>query len=94
MNLPTFPCTQCGLCCRHVNLSDQTQFLDRGDGACRYYDEAAKGCSIYETRPDICRVDRQYQMHYAQQYSWITFIELNTKVCRVLQDMAELITEE
>jgi Fe-S-cluster containining protein len=28
----TFPCTKCGACCRHVNLSPLTAYLDRGDG--------------------------------------------------------------
>lgn len=73
MTLPVFPCNQCGLCCRNVHLTEQTQYLDRGDGACRHYSDADKHCLIYETRPDICRVVRQYQMHYAQRFSWEAF---------------------
>jgi Fe-S-cluster containining protein len=48
-----FPCTGCGECCRHVNGTP----LDRGDGVCRNYDRHSRGCSIYSTRPDICRVE-------------------------------------
>lgn len=29
--LTPFPCNSCGKCCRRVNLSEQTRFLDRGD---------------------------------------------------------------
>ncbi|WP_394682227.1 YkgJ family cysteine cluster protein [uncultured Comamonas sp.] len=83
--IPEFPCTQCGLCCQHVHLSHATQFLDSGDGTCRHYDSLSKGCSIYAERPDICRVDRQYVLHYVQQYSWKEFVDLNLQVCRHLQ---------
>ncbi|MOA45847.1 Flagellin N-methylase [compost metagenome] len=85
MTSPTFPCTQCGLCCRNVHLAEQTQHLDRGDGACRHYNDADKRCLVYDSRPDICRVDRQYRMHYAQQFTWKTFVELNVEVCKLLQ---------
>ena len=88
MSSAAFPCTQCGLCCRNVHLAEQTQHLDRGDGACRHYCDADKGCLIYETRPDICRVDRQYRMHYAQTYSWEVFVTLNMEVCNALQQQA------
>lgn len=38
-----FPCERCGACCRAIQ--------------CRYL-EGENHCSIYETRPDVCRVDR------------------------------------
>ncbi|PHR11050.1 MAG: zinc/iron-chelating domain-containing protein [Sphingopyxis sp.] len=84
-SLTSFPCSQCGLCCQHVQLAPETRFLDRGDGTCRHYDVASKGCSIYMERPDICRVDRQYLMNYAQQYSWDEFVAVNVKACEFLQ---------
>lgn len=59
----TFPCTQCGACCRHVNLSELTVYLDRGDGICHYYDLDSRLCSIYENRPEICRVEVYYQKY-------------------------------
>lgn len=89
MTLPAFPCTQCGLCCRNVQLSEQTKYLDRGDGVCRHYSDADKHCLIYETRPDICQIDRQYRMHYVQRLSWETFVKLNVEVCKLLQRQAK-----
>lgn len=80
-----FPCVQCGLCCQHVHMSDETRFLDRGDGTCRHYDPASKGCSIYSQRPDICRVDRQYTARYSRLYSWDEYVDLNRQICSYLQ---------
>ncbi|KAB0481175.1 hypothetical protein SAMN04490202_3354 [Pseudomonas reinekei] len=85
----TFPCTQCGLCCKHVHVAAETQFLDRGDGTCRHYDATSKGCTIYTERPDICRVDRQYAVRYAQHYTWDEYVTLNLQVCMYLQAQEE-----
>ncbi len=84
-HMSSFPCQQCGLCCQHVDLAEQTRFLDRGDGVCGHYDALRKACSIYDDRPDICRVDLQYTLHYAQRHTWKEFVELNLQVCAVLQ---------
>lgn len=69
--LTPFPCDNCGMCCCHVNLSLETQFLDRGDGICIAYNQHLKLCRIYDVRPDICRVDEQYIKNYKNKYSWI-----------------------
>lgn len=82
-----FPCSQCGLCCQHVNLTSETRFLDRGDGTCRHYDAATKGCAVYTNRPDICRVDRQYDFNYAHLHTWDEFVVLNIEACELLQDV-------
>lgn len=80
-----FPCTKCGLCCQRVNFSEETKFLDRGDGTCRHYDMVNKSCTIYERRPDICRVDRMYILRYASDYTWEEFSKLNLQVCKDIQ---------
>jgi len=82
-----FPCTQCGLCCQRVYHVGETRFLDRGDGTCRHYDAAAKACSIYDERPDVCRVDRMYSLRYARLHTWDEFVALNLRVCTQLQLM-------
>jgi len=83
-----FPCHQCGLCCQQVHRSAQTAFLDRGDGTCRHYQVASKRCAIYEQRPDVCRVDRQYALHYAERCTWDEFVAANLQVCAWLQEVA------
>lgn len=70
-------------------MAPETQFLDRGDGTCRHYDLISKGCTIYAERPDICRVDRQYTIRYAQQYTWGEYVSLNLQVCSYLQAKEE-----
>ncbi|MEI7333079.1 YkgJ family cysteine cluster protein [Pectobacterium versatile] len=85
-NENAFPCSQCGLCCQRVNLAQETRYLDRGDGTCRHYDAASKKCRIYHQRPDICRVDLQYQLNYIHLYSWEEFVALNLSVCRQLNN--------
>ena len=81
---PDFPCTKCGLCCKHVDRSDETIFLDRGDGTCKNFDVSTNICSIYESRPDICRVDRQFVLRYSSEITWEDFIYLNIQVCEQL----------
>ncbi|RLL39818.1 YkgJ family cysteine cluster protein [Acinetobacter cumulans] len=82
-----FPCTQCGACCRHVNLSNQTDFLDRGDGKCRYHDLTTHLCTIYENRPEVCRVDTYYEQHFKQKISWEQFVDLNLIACKQLDQL-------
>ncbi|WP_080932052.1 YkgJ family cysteine cluster protein [Pseudomonas fluorescens] len=82
-----FNCTACGACCRHVDLSEQTRALDRGDGVCRDYNETTKLCRNYAQRPAICRVDVQFDLHYRKQMSWPQFCEVNERACIVLQEM-------
>ncbi|WP_090732145.1 YkgJ family cysteine cluster protein [Azotobacter beijerinckii] len=80
-----FPCNQCGECCRRVHLLAETASLDRGDGICRHFDDDLKRCRIYQQRPDICWVDRQYELHYRSIMTWEAFVELNQSACKALQ---------
>ena len=82
-----FPCSQCGLCCQHVDQAAETQLLDRGDGICRHYDVSSKACTIYAQRPDICRVEQYYDTHYAHLYQWDEFVAINLDVCAALATM-------
>ena len=50
-----FQCSKCGACCR---MAGRLGFMpQREDGACIHLDED-NTCKIYDTRPDICRVDK------------------------------------
>lgn len=77
-----FPCDTCGLCCQKVGQSEQTQWLNRGDGVCRYYDEKTRLCTIYETRPLVCRVEDFYQTYLQDKISWRKFVRINIEVCQ------------
>jgi Fe-S-cluster containining protein len=79
-----FPCTGCGACCRSVRLSELTAALDRGDGVCRYLNDAQNTCTIYDTRPDICNIRRLYEQHFKSNISWSKFVDLNLIACEEL----------
>lgn len=87
-----FPCNKCGLCCRRINLVLELAEYDLGNGVCKYLKDNL--CSIYEHRPEICRVDVMYSLNYANQYSKEEFYRLNLIVCRRLQDKAGMSEEQ
>lgn len=68
-----------------VNLLPATANLDRGDGTCIHFDDAHKLCKIYKDRPDICRVDRQYETNYRHVMTWDDFVKLNLAGCEKIQ---------
>lgn len=83
---PAFPCNGCGACCKSVHLSPEVSGLDRGDGVCRHFDDAASRCGIYERRPDICNVQKMYALRFARDYSWPDYVALNLQACASLQE--------
>ena len=89
--MQSFPCYQCGKCCRNVDKSESTRFLDRGDGICHHLNLSTNYCRIYSNRPDICRIDLQYIRHYSDQYSWDAFVEINLIACEKLGNESELL---
>ncbi len=82
-----FPCSQCGACCRHVDLSELTAYLNRGDGVCRYYDQITHLCTIYDSRPEVCRIDQFYEQYLQAKIAWQDFVELNLIACKQLNEM-------
>lgn len=79
-----FPCTACGQCCKNVHRSEETKFLDRGDGVCRNLNESTLLCTIYEDRPLVCRVEDYYKANLIDVYEWDEFVELNLQICNEL----------
>jgi len=61
-----FPCIKCGACCRRVDHGKEVLKLFPELGEFPYsHDESGKCekliddmCSVYETRPTICRMDK------------------------------------
>lgn len=83
--LTPFPCTACGLCCRHVHLSEQTAYLDKGGGVCRHLDTNTNLCIIYNNRPLVCRVEDYYKAYLERDIEWDNFVALNLEICKKLQ---------
>lgn len=80
-----FECSQCGECCKHINLIPQLVDFDNGFGVCVYLKD--NKCTIYEKRPEICRVDVMYEKYYADQFNREEFYRLNEKVCGYLKGL-------
>lgn len=50
------------------------------------------GCTIYFSRPLICRIDEAYNQIFKDMYSLVEYYEMNQGVCNRLQDEAGLPT--
>lgn len=85
MTKTPFPCNACGHCCRNVHLSVDTNFLNRGDGVCRFFEQSTQLCNIYDTRPLVCRVEEYYDTYLADHYTWDGFVKMNMQICQKLQ---------
>jgi len=79
-----FACDKCGACCRHVDLTSLSVELNRGDGVCKYLE--GNLCSIYNTRPLICRVDESYETFFKDKMSRDEFYKLNYSECQKLKN--------
>ncbi|SFC34559.1 hypothetical protein SAMN02910398_02045 [Butyrivibrio sp. YAB3001] len=85
-----FECDQCGICCQNLRLNKIYARLDRGDGICKYFDEATRLCKVYEHRPLICNVDAMYENCYAEIISRPQYYELNKQACRLLKEKEKI----
>ena len=78
-----FPCDQCGECCRNLQLSELYSELDRGNGVCRYL--VGNLCSIYPSRPLLCRIDESYDYFFKDSMTREEFYRANLQVCSKLK---------
>lgn len=86
-----FICDCCGLCCRHINRSDGLEDFDTGNGICKYLNIETNLCKIYDTRPDICSVERAYKKYFADKYTEEEFLRINYEACEILKREKNLI---
>ena len=85
-----FLCTSCGLCCQNISQIEKLKGFDLGDGICKYFDKQNLTCKIYETRPDICRVDLMFEKKYFKYYTKDEYFKLNIEACNKLQTMFDV----
>lgn len=78
-----FRCEQCGACCRNLNKSPIYAELDTGGGVCKYL--RGNLCSIYDSRPLLCRIDACYEVFFKTRYSLEEYYQLNYQICRNLK---------
>ena len=65
-----FECSKCGACCRKINCPHITD-----DNL----------CSIYETRPLMCNVEKGYEVFFAHM-SKEDYYQENKRICIILQE--------
>ena len=82
----SFFCDQCGLCCRHIDKVPQLALFDLGNGVCKYLRDNL--CSIYDDRPEICRVDYMYEKFFKNYMTLEDFYKLNEQGCEELKKNA------
>lgn len=82
-----FYCNKCGACCRNLDKSPLYAELDSGNGTCKYLN--GNLCSIYETRPLLCRVDESYNVFYREQIGYDEYCKLNYEACDLLRKLSQ-----
>ena len=74
-----FLCSSCGACCQAIS--------------CPYLSEDNR-CTIYDTRPDICNVEKQWQIKGGEnqhdQDAKLSYLIENTLACHRLIDLMGL----
>lgn len=78
-----FKCDRCGECCRHLNLSNFYSELDRGDGVCKYL--CGNLCSVYGTRPLLCRIDASFDFFFQGTMSREEYYKMNYEACEKMK---------
>lgn len=78
-----FECDRCGLCCRLIGNVPQLRHFDRGDGVCVHLTEGNL-CDIYETRPEVCSVDRMYS-RFAAKLTKEEYLDAMSRSCAMLK---------
>lgn len=75
-----FECSQCGLCCKLASpaVLDAIGLPHAPSGGCGHL-LPDNTCAIYETRPDLCRVDRMPK--YMPHLTWDQIVTLNHQAC-------------
>ena len=77
-----FECDQCGICCKLLKGIPQLAAFDRGDGVCIHLRDNL--CTIYESRPDICNVEKMY-VFFKNQMTEEEYLSLMAASCRELK---------
>lgn len=88
-----FQCTKCGICCRNIDKIPELIEFHTGNGVCVHLADNNL-CNIYPNRPDICNVDKMYELKYKALMSKEEYEKLNMEGCRILQEKTDNYLEE
>ncbi len=79
-----FKCSRCGLCCRNINKVPDLKEFDDGNGVCIHLTENNL-CDIYYSRPDICNVEKMFEIKYKETFTREEYDQLNEEGCKSLR---------
>ena len=77
-----FNCDRCSKCCENVGWN---RLLPSTNGICDYLIDGL--CSIYETRPEYCRVDDSYH-NWEHLMTIEQYYKANEEVCNKLKGLS------
>jgi len=99
-----FPCVGCGLCCKKIGiaLKNKDKYPDElkqeleafpysanEEGVCEKFKDDK--CTIYHSRPTLCRVDSMYAKHYKKKMTRKDFYNTQIIACKNLMAEAGVI---
>lgn len=82
-----YKCENCGECCKNWNPARYDRNIVDKNGVCKYLDINTNLCTIYDTRPDFCRIDVWYEKSLKNKMSWEEYLRLNKLGCDILRGM-------
>ena len=83
-------CELCGAqCCRNWNPARYDKTIVNENGICKYLNTDTNLCTIYENRPDFCRVYKWYDIQFSQHMSLDKFLSEQKLGCKVLQKISK-----
>ncbi|MBE6073212.1 MAG: YkgJ family cysteine cluster protein [Selenomonas ruminantium] len=80
-----FKCEKCGACCRLIGQTPFLKSFSLATGECKWLDSETNLCKIYNKRPDICNIDKMYEMYYYKKYSKEEFYQINRENCKTIR---------
>ena len=75
-----FFCERCGKCCRNIWRTGLLKKFENERGECIHL-TSDNLCDIYDHRPDVCNVEKMYDMYYKDIMNADEYIDLNKKMC-------------
>lgn len=82
-----FKCKKCALCCRNLDKNDIYLDLHNGDGICIYLDRKRNLCTIYDTRPTLCNIDKSFEKYFSAGLTLVEYYNLNYKGCNKIWEI-------
>ncbi|MBO5265572.1 MAG: YkgJ family cysteine cluster protein [Ruminococcus sp.] len=75
-----FECKKCGKCCRSISRTGLLKEFENENGECIHLTDDNR-CDIYDNRPDICNVEKMYELHFHKFMTFEEYMKHNKDMC-------------